>query len=214
MVFVLKMRASFFVFKVVRFASISKLSFFVRKFIMDADEQIRQAQESFKTITELKKKLEVLTEHVQSRKEVLEEEIEESLHEAIGNARDCLERVQENINPKLESIIRERLDILKVKMDRFTEEGLDTLHKEIDKPTPILTQKVLDEVDGLVESKLMMARNELSKSVEQKIQTAVKSVVSDHQKQMDERSAQLRAIGFVALGFALVALGLTISTVL
>ena len=48
---------------------------------MDADEQIRQAQKNFKTITELKQKLEILTEHVESRKEALEEEIEESLHE-------------------------------------------------------------------------------------------------------------------------------------
>ena len=84
---------------------------------MNTEEQIRQAQKNFRTITELKEKLEILTEHVESRKEALEEEIEENLHEAIGNARDCLERIQENINPKLESIIRERLDILKKKMD-------------------------------------------------------------------------------------------------
>ena len=64
---------------------------------MNTDEQIRQAQKNFRTITELKEKLEVLTEHVESRKEALEEEIEENLHEAIGNARDCLERIQENI---------------------------------------------------------------------------------------------------------------------
>ena len=84
---------------------------------MNTDEQIRQARENFKTITELKEKLTILTEHVDSRKEALEEEIEENINEAIANSRDCLERVQENINPKLESIIRERLDILKIKMD-------------------------------------------------------------------------------------------------
>ena len=83
---------------------------------MNTDEQIQQAQKNFRTITELKNKLEILTEHVESRKEALEEEIEENIHEAIGNARDCLERVQENINPKLENIIQERLDILKVKI--------------------------------------------------------------------------------------------------
>ena len=181
---------------------------------MNTDEQIRQAQENFKTITSLKQKLEILTEHVESRKEALEEEIEENLHEAIGNARDCLERVQENINPKLESIIRERLDILKIKMDRFTEEGLDALHKEIDKQTPILVKKVLDEVNGLVESKLMMARNELSNSVDQKIQNAVKTAVSEHKNEMNKKSIQLRVISFVALGFALVALGLAMSALL
>ena len=86
---------------------------------MNSDEQMRQAQVNFKTITDIKDKLEILEEHVESRKEALEEEIEESLNEAIRNARDCLEKIQENIEPKLEKIIRERLDILKVKMDRL-----------------------------------------------------------------------------------------------
>jgi len=181
---------------------------------MNTDEQIRQAQKNFRTITELKQKLELLTEHVESRKETLEEEIEENIHEAIGNARDCLERVQENINPKLESIIRERLDILKIKMDRFTEDGIDTLHKEIDRQTPILIQKVLEEVDGLVESKLIMARNELSKLIDQKVQDTVKVAVSDHSRELEKKSAQLRGIVFVALVLALAALGLALSTIL
>jgi len=181
---------------------------------MNPEEQIRQAQESFRTITELKQKLAILTEHVDSRKEALEEEIEESLHEAIGNARDCLERVQENINPKLESIINERLGILRIKMDRFTEEGVDTLQKVIDKETPILIQKVLAEVDGLVKSKLMMARDELSKSVSQSVQTSVEKALLKHKDEMDKKSARLSMIGFVALIFALIALGFAISAVL
>ena len=174
---------------------------------MNTDEQIRQAQENFKTITSLKEKLEILTEHVESRKEALEEEIEENLHEAIGNARDCLERVQENINPKLESIIRERLDILKIKMDRFTEEGLDALRKEIDKQTPILTQKILEEVDGLVASKLMAARNELSQSIDQKIQAEVKKTLSSDKMEMEKKYVNLCRVSFIALGFSLIALG-------
>ena len=179
---------------------------------MNSDEQVRQAQANFRTITDLKEKLEILTEHVESRKEALEEEIEENINEAIRNARDCLERVQENIEPKLEGIIRERLDILKIKMDRFTEEGLDSLHREIDKQTPILMQKVLEEVDGLVASKLMMARNELSQSVDQKIQGGMKTALSDYKVEMERKHAQLRGIGFTALGLALVALVVVLLT--
>ena len=175
---------------------------------MNSDEQVRQAQANFRTITDLKEKLEILTEHVESRKEALEEEIEENLNEAIRNARDCLERVQENIKPKLEGIIRERLDVLKTKMDRFTEEGLDALHKEIEKQTPILTQKILEEVDGLVASKLMAARNELSHSIDQKIQAEVKKVLSGDKIEMEEKYAKLSRVSFVALGFSLIALAL------
>ena len=168
---------------------------------------MRQAQENFKAITGIKNKLEILEEHVESRKEALEEEIEESLNEAIRNARDCLEKIQENIEPKLEKIIRERLDILKVKMDRFTEEGLDALRKEIDKQTPILTQKILEEVDGLVASKLMAARNELSQSIDQKIQAEVKKVLSDDKIEMVKKYVKMQRVCFIALGLSLTTFG-------
>ena len=177
---------------------------------MNSDEQTRQAQENFKTINEIKEKLEILEEHVESRKEALEEEIEESLNEAIRNARDCLEKIQENIEPKLKKIIRERLDILKVKMDRFTEEGLDALRKEIDKQTPILTQKILEEVDGLVASKLMAARNELSQSIDQKIQAEIKKVLFNDKIEMENKYAKLWRVCFIALGFSLTAFGVTL----
>ena len=177
---------------------------------MNSEEQMRQAQENFKTITDIKNKLEILEEHVESRKEALEEEIEENLNEAIRNARDCLEKIQENIEPKLEKIIRERLDILKVKMDRFTEEGLDALRKEIDKQTPILTQKILEEVDGLVASKLMAARNELSKSIDQKIQAEVKKVLFNEKIEMENKYAKLWRVCFIALGFSLTAFGVAL----
>jgi len=174
---------------------------------MNSDEQVRQAQANFKAITDIKEKLEILTEHVASRKESLEEEIEGTLHESIRNARDCLEKIQENIAPKLEGIIREKLGVLKVKMDRFTEEGLDALHKEIDKQTPILTQKILEEVDGLVASKLMAARNELSQSIDQKIQVEVKKVLSNDKIEMGKKYTKLCRVCFIALGFSLIALG-------
>ena len=174
---------------------------------MNSDEQVRQAQTNFKTITDIKEKLEILAEHVESRKEVLEEEIEESINEAIRNARDCLEKVQENIEPKLEKIIRERLDILKVKMDRFTEEGRGALHKEIDKQTPILTQKILEEVDGLVASKLIAARDELSKSINQKIQAEAKKVLSNDKIEMENKYVRMRRVCFIALGLSLTAFG-------
>ena len=177
---------------------------------MNSEEQMRQAQENFKTITDIKGKLEILAEHVESRKEGLEEEIEENLNEAIRNARDCLEKIQENIEPKLEKIIRERLDILKIKMDRFTEEGLVVLHKEIDKQTPILTQKILEEVDGLVSSKLMMARNELSISIDQKIQAEVKKVVSNDKIEVEKKHTKLWQVCFISLGFSLTAFGVVL----
>ena len=103
------------------------------------------------------------------------------------------------------------MDILKIKMDRFTDEGLSELRKEIDIQTPVLTQKVLEEVDGLVSSKLMMARNELSQSIDQKIQAGMKAALTDYRMLMDKKYSQLRGISLTALGFALVGLGVFLS---
>ena len=87
------------------------------------EKELLRAQENLKDIAELKEKLDLLTEHVGSRKEALEEEIEESLHDAIRNARDCLERIQENIDPKLEKIVREKLGEIDTQMKAWKEEN-------------------------------------------------------------------------------------------
>jgi hypothetical protein len=68
--------------------------------------------------------------------------------------------------------------------------------------------------DGLVESKLMMARNELSKSVNQSVQTTAGKALLEYENKMNKKSAQLRIISFVALSFSLVALGLAMSVAL
>tara|TARA_B110000196_G_scaffold66672_1_gene56427 strand:+ start:42 stop:341 length:300 start_codon:yes stop_codon:yes gene_type:complete len=96
-------------------------------------------------------------------------------------------------------------------MDRFTEDGLSELRKEIDKQTPLLTQKVLEEVDGLVSSKLMMARNELSQSIDQKIQAGMKVALADYRMLIDKKYSQLRKISLTALGVSLVGLGVFLS---
>ena len=44
-------------------------------------------QEDFRKISETQQRLDILIEHVESRKEALEEEIQEHLHESLANAR-------------------------------------------------------------------------------------------------------------------------------
>ena len=53
-------------------------------------------QEDFRKISETQQRLDILIEHVESRKEALEEEIQEHLHESLANARDSMELIQEN----------------------------------------------------------------------------------------------------------------------
>ena len=66
---------------------------------------------------------------------------------------------------------------------------------------------VLEEVDGLVTSKLISARNELSHSAEQKVQTEVKKVLSIDKIEMEEKYAKLWKICFISLCFSLAAFG-------
>ena len=47
-------------------------------------------QEDFRKISETQQRLDILIEHVESRKEALEEEIQEHLHESLANARDSM----------------------------------------------------------------------------------------------------------------------------
>ena len=58
-----------------------------------------------KVFGEYKEALDDLKDYVESRKMSLEEEIEGKLHESVRNANDCLERVQETLEPKFEKMV-------------------------------------------------------------------------------------------------------------
>ena len=67
-------------------------------------------QKDFRKISDIQQRLDILIEHVESRKEGLEEEIQEHLHESLANARDSIERIQENIAPKVEKAIHTKIE--------------------------------------------------------------------------------------------------------
>ena len=64
--------------------------------------------EDFKV--EFNTELNKLKEFVETRKTSLEEEIEETLHLAIADAKDSLELIQKNIDPKVEKIIQNKMN--------------------------------------------------------------------------------------------------------
>ena len=88
-------------------------------------------QEEFKKVSEIQQRLDILIEHVESRKEALEEEIQEHLHESLANARDSIERIQENIAPKVEKAIHAKMEEIDRKMRRLNEDGLESVREEL-----------------------------------------------------------------------------------
>jgi hypothetical protein len=161
--------------------------------------QIRRAHENFRVITELKEKLDILTEHVDSRKEALEEEIEESLHEAIRNSRDSLEKIQENIDPKLEKVIRAKLEEIDKKMNVWKEESVSAVKEEIQKESPALTKKILWELDQIVVEKVKLVKDQVMASVTEEVNRGVRSALEEFRENSDKNMQRMRLLSLGSL---------------
>ncbi len=167
------------------------------------DEQ--RARKTLKTLSELKEKTELLSEHVESRKEALEEEIEESLHEAIQNARDSLERIQENIEPKLEKIIQERLDVIRHKIDELKYEARESVRDEIDKKSDALNQKLLGALEGTVRDQVSQGMVELRAKLGDAVREEVDGSLKDIRETTRDGLAKVQQRVWVGLSVAVLA---------
>ena len=168
----------------------------------DFENQIKRAQENFRTISDLRQKLDILTEHVESRKGALEEEIEESLHEAIRNAGDSLERIQENIAPKLDKAIAAKLEDIDHRMDRWKKESLEAVRDEIQKESPALSRKVLNDLDGLLAKRLKALKEEMSGEIGKGVEDRIQSSLTE----MKNTAGNLKKLCYLALGLSVLAL--------
>jgi len=167
------------------------------------DEQ--RARETLRILSELKEKTELLSEHVESRKDALEEEIEESLHEAIQNARDSLERIQENIEPKLEKIIQERLEVIRHQMDELKYEARESVRNEIDKKSDALNQKLLGALEGTVRDQVSQGMVELRAKLSEAVREAVDGSLTDIRETTRISLAKVQQLVWVGLGVAVLA---------
>jgi Fe2+ transport system protein B len=173
------------------------------------DEQ--RAGETLKILSELKEKTELLSEHVESRKDALEEEIEESLHEAIQNARDSLERIQENIEPKLEKIIQERLDVIRHQMDELKYEARESVQTEIDKKSDAMNQKLLGALEGTVRDQVGHGMVELRAKLGDAVREEVDGSFQDIRETTHNSLAKVQQLVWIGLGVAvLVGVGVLI----
>lgn len=165
-----------------------------------------QAREGFQTVSEIRQRLDILAEHLESRKEALEEEIQEHLHESLANARDSMERIQENIEPKVEKAIRTKMEEIDRKMVRMNEEGLDAVRQELLKATPELTQQILADLDKLVAENTRFAKMEILNEVKAELDKSIKSSIEPVSTKIDKNLPALKTLAISALALAGVAL--------
>jgi hypothetical protein len=174
------------------------------------DGDVRRAQENIKIISELREKLEILTEHVESRKGALEEEIEESLHEAIRNARDSLERAMENAEPKMEKLIQAKMDVIDKRMATLKADGLESVREEIKNLTPQMSKKVLYDVDQIIVEKVKLVKDEIINSLNEEIDRRIKTDLAEFKEHMEKEHMSGRIISYLSFVVACAAIGMAL----
>mgnify|MGYP000920397684 CR=1 FL=1 len=163
-------------------------------------------QEEFKKVSEIQQRLDILIEHVESRKEALEEEIQEHLHESLANARDSIERIQENIAPKVEKAIHAKMEEIDRKMRRLNEDGLESVREELQNATPEISQKILEDLDKVIAENIRFVKMEILTEVKKDLQKTIQSTLTPLQEKIDQglNNAKIRIL--ISMGLANLAL--------
>ncbi|MFQ5443262.1 MAG: hypothetical protein ACE5EK_01475 [Nitrospinales bacterium] len=164
---------------------------------------MKSAQDDLKVISEIRQKMEALSEYVESRKGALEEEIDEKLHEAVANARDSLELIQENLEPKTEKFIQEKLKELDAKLSNWKSDFRLTAREEIRKESDSIVKKVLHELEAVMESKYGVIKRDMLMTLRGEVEGQVKSSLEDFKKNTREELKKARLISYIALGLSI-----------
>jgi len=162
-------------------------------------------QEEFKKVSEIQQRLDILIEHVASRKEALEEEIQEHLHESLANARDSIERIQENIAPKVEKAIHAKMEEIDRKMRRLNEDGLESVREELQKATPEISQRILEDLDKVIAENIRFVKMEILTEVKKDLQKTIQSTLTPLQEKIDQRLNDAKIRILVSMGLAALA---------
>ena len=170
------------------------------------EREQKQAREGFQTVSEIRQRLDILVEHVESRKEALEEEIQEHLHDSLANARDSMERIEENIAPKMEKAIRTKMEEIDRKMVRMNEDGLEAVREELVKATPELSKKILEDLDKLVAENTRFVKMEILNEIKEELNKLVQSAIAPINDKLEKDLPASKTLSISALVLSWLAL--------
>ncbi len=163
-------------------------------------------QEDFRKISETQQRLDILIEHVESRKEALEEEIQEHLHESLANARDSMELIQENIAPKVEKAIHTKMEEIDRKMRRLNEDSLEAVREELKKATPEISETILADLDKLVAENTRFVKMEILNEVKEELKKTIQASLAPVEQKLDRELPTAKTFSILSMGLATLAL--------
>ena len=153
----------------------------------------------FRKVYKVQQRLDILIEHVESRKEALEEEIQEYLHESLANARDSMELIQENITPKVEKAIHTKMEDIDRKMRRLNEDSLVAVREELKKATPEISQKILEDLDKLVAENTRFVKIEILQEVKEELKKTIENSLTPINEKLDHELPVAKKSAFLAI---------------
>ena len=153
----------------------------------------------FRKVSEIQQRLDILIEHVESRKEALEEEIQEHLHESLANARDSMELIQENIAPKVEKAIHTKMEDIDRKMRRLNEDSLEAVREELKKATPEISQKILEDLDKLVAENTRFVKIEILNEIKEELKKTIANSLAPLNEKLDNELLVTKNSAFLAI---------------
>ena len=160
----------------------------------------------FRKVSEAQQRLDILIEHVESRKEALEEEIQEHLHESLANARDSMELIQENIAPKVEKAIHTKMEDIDRKMRRLNEDSLEGVREELKKATPEISQKILEDLDKLVAENTRFVKIEILNEIKEELKKTIANSLIPLNEKLDNELPVAKNSAFLAIILSALAL--------
>jgi actin-like ATPase involved in cell morphogenesis len=160
----------------------------------------------FRKVSEVQQRLDILIEHVESRKEALEEEIQEHLHESLANARDSMELIQENIAPKVEKAIHTKMEDIDRKMRRLNEDSLEAVREELKKATPEISQKILEDLDKLVAENTRFVKIEIINEIKEDFKKTIATSLTPLNKKLDRELPAAKTLAYISMGLSALAL--------
>ena len=163
-------------------------------------------QEDFRKISETQQRLDILIEHVESRKEALEEEIQEHLHESLANARDSMELIQENIAPKVEKAIHTKMEEIDRKMRRLNEDSLEAVREELKKSTPEISETILADLDKLVAENTRFVKMEILNEVKEELKKTIQASLEPFEEKLDRELPTAKTFSILSMGLTMLAL--------
>ena len=163
-------------------------------------------QEDFRKISETQQRLDILIEHVESRKEALEEEIQEHLHESLANARDSMELIQENIAPKVEKAIHTKMEEIDRKMRRLNEDSLEAVREELEKATPEISERILTDLDKLVAENTRFVKMEILNEVKEELKKTIQASLAPFEQKLDRELPPAKTFSILSMSLATLAL--------